>query len=394
MLVILLLTLALLVYGICEYRAHQRNLRSIPIRIHVNGTRGKSSVTRLIAASLRAGGYRAFAKTTGTLPRIIDDRGLEVPILRPYMTNIIEQVKIIRYMRKCNPDAIVIECMAVQPEYQWICEHRMVKSTIGVLTNSRPDHLREMGPTLENVTRSLMNTLPDRGVVFTAEDKMFPLIEKEAHKKKLEIQRVDEDIVPPNTMRNFGHLEHRENVALALAVARHLNIPDQAALEGMYRSAPDAGALRLSVVKEDGKEVRFINALAANDPESTLEIWQKVRAVYTDPGTVIVLLNTRADRFDRSVHLLEMISNHIKYDYLVSIGEKVHMLSFYYRRFGIEADKVAEMGLTTTDAVYRKIIELAGERSLVLAVGNMGAGGLAVANYFRSRSQTKEKQSG
>jgi len=317
-----------------------------------------------------------------------------VPILRPYMTNIIEQVKIIRYMRKCNPDAIVIECMAVQPEYQWICEHRMVKSTIGVLTNSRPDHLREMGPTLENVTRSLMNTLPDRGVVFTAEDKMFPLIEKEAHKKKLEIQRVDEDIVPPNTMRNFGHLEHRENVALALAVARHLNIPDQAALEGMYRSAPDAGALRLSVVKEDGKEVRFINALAANDPESTLEIWQKVRAVYTDPGTVIVLLNTRADRFDRSVHLLEMISNHIKYDYLVSIGEKVHMLSFYYRRFGIEADKVAEMGLTTTDAVYRRIMELAGERSLVLAVGNMGAGGLAVANYFRSRSQTKEKQSG
>lgn len=394
MLVVLFLTLILILYGIIEYRSHQRNLRAIGIRVHVNGTRGKSSVTRLIAATLRAGGYRTFAKTTGTLPRIVDDKGLEVAILRPDRPNIIEQVKIIRYMKKRQPDAIVMECMAVQPEYQWICEHDMIKSTIGVITNSRPDHLREMGPNLENVTRSLMNTMPEKGIVFTAEDQMFPLMAKEAGRRGLQLIQVDGRIVPEQAMENFGHLEHRENVALALAVAKHLNIPEDKALESMYKSAPDVGALRLSLVHEDGKKVRFVNALAANDPESTFEIWLKVKAIYTQTGAVIVLLNTRADRFDRSLQLLEMVGTQIRHDYLISIGERTHMLIPYYRRFGIDAEKVVEMGLTTTDAVYRKIIELTEQESLVLAIGNMGAGGLAVARHFRSRSLAKEKIGG
>lgn len=56
MLVIVLLTVALIVYGLYEFTLHRQRVASIPIRIHVNGTRGKSSVTRLIAAGLRAGG--------------------------------------------------------------------------------------------------------------------------------------------------------------------------------------------------------------------------------------------------------------------------------------------------------------------------------------------------
>ncbi|MFH1862467.1 MAG: poly-gamma-glutamate synthase PgsB [bacterium] len=391
MLVILLLTLILLIYGIWEYRAHQSNLLAIPIRVHINGTRGKSSVTRLIAAALRAGGYRVLAKTTGTLPRIIDDQGLEIPILRPHDPNIIEQVKIIRFMRRRKPDAIVIECMAVMPEYQWICEHRMVKSTIGVITNSRPDHLREMGPTLENVTRSLLNTLPKKGIAFTSERKMFPLMEKEAKKRKITLQQIDPAIVSREMLQNFDHLEHRENVALALAVGRHLGIPDENALAEMYKSHPDTGALRLYLSREEDKEVRFVNALAANDPESTLDIWEKVRTIYPDLNTVIVLLNTRADRFDRSLQLLEMVSSQMKWNYLISIGEKTHRLVPYYRRYNIDRRNVVEMGLTTTDAVYHKIFELTQERSIVFAIGNMGAGGLAVAHYFRDRGKKKEK---
>jgi len=352
-------------------------------------------VTRLIAAALRAGGYRTFAKTTGTLPRIIDDKGFEVPILRPtYMPNIIEQVKIIRYIKNRKPDAMVIECMAVQPEYQWICEHRMVKSTIGVITNSRPDHLLEMGPSLENVTCSLLNTLPDNGIAFTVESKMLPLMKEVAQKQGVELTSVTRDMISSDSMKSFFYLEYRSNVALALAVSRHLGIPDEKAMEGMYQVHPDAGALRMYLVKEDGKEARFINALAANDPESSLATWQKVRRIYPESVTVIVLLNTRADRFDRSLQLLEMISRHIKYDHLISIGEKTSMLAQHYRAYGIDKKKVVEMGLTTTDAAYRKIMELTPERCLVLAVGNMGAGGLEIANHFREKGKIKGSKSG
>ena len=64
--------LILLIAGYVEASNHRRIIAAIPLRIHVNGTRGKSSVTRLIAAGLRAGGLRTFAKTTGTAPRIIN----------------------------------------------------------------------------------------------------------------------------------------------------------------------------------------------------------------------------------------------------------------------------------------------------------------------------------
>jgi hypothetical protein len=48
-----LLVALIVVLGVFEYRIHARQIASIPIRIHVNGTRGKSSVVRLIAAAMR-----------------------------------------------------------------------------------------------------------------------------------------------------------------------------------------------------------------------------------------------------------------------------------------------------------------------------------------------------
>src|SRR5262245_53156976 len=56
---------------------HRRHLRAVRLRIHVAGTRGKSTTTRLIAAGLRAGGCKVLAKTTGSEPRLILPDGFE-----------------------------------------------------------------------------------------------------------------------------------------------------------------------------------------------------------------------------------------------------------------------------------------------------------------------------
>ena len=56
---------------------HLRTLKKIPVRIHVNGTRGKSSVARLIAAGMRGAGLRTCVKTTGTDARMIDPESNE-----------------------------------------------------------------------------------------------------------------------------------------------------------------------------------------------------------------------------------------------------------------------------------------------------------------------------
>ena len=103
---------------------------------------------------------RTFAKTTGTAPRIIDSKGKDRIIHRLRSASIGEQIKLLRLFSKEKPDAVVMECMAVQPEYQWISEHQMIQSHIGVITNARPDHLEEMGPTIDDVKKSLGNTIP------------------------------------------------------------------------------------------------------------------------------------------------------------------------------------------------------------------------------------------
>jgi len=143
-----------IIYGIIEYHIHQANRRKIPEIIHVNGTRGKSSVTRLLAGGLRAGGVATMAKTTGSAPVIIFEDGSETAITRFFGANIREQLKIIKFASKRKINTLVLECMAVSPEYQWETEREMIRSSIGVITNSRPDHLDVMGPGLKNITYS------------------------------------------------------------------------------------------------------------------------------------------------------------------------------------------------------------------------------------------------
>ncbi len=382
LIILILMILSMFLYGIWEFKRHQRNVDAIPIRIHVNGTRGKSSVTRLIAAGLRAGGIRTFAKTTGTAPRIIDDQGLEVPIIRPHGANIIEQVKVFRYVRRRNPQAIVIECMAVMPIYQWICERQFVRSSIGVITNARSDHLQEMGPTLTDVTRSLCNTLPPGQITFTSEDKMFDIIAKEAEDDNCELRRVDVSTVSDENLKVFGHVEHRDNVALSLAVCEHLGVDREVALNGMHRSHPDSGALHVFRINDRDKTINFTHAMAANDPESTLSIWLSMQGRMELNGTMITLINTRSDRFDRSVQLLEMLVRNIAFDHLILTGEAVDRLVGLTARLRIPKHKVVPMGAVMPEKVYNQIMDLIDDQGFVFAMGNVGSGGLALARYF------------
>ena len=159
-----------LVAGLVEQRRHHRHLHSIPRRIVVNGIRGKSSITRLCAGALRGGGLVTVAKTTGTAARFITPDGTEEPVYRKFgIANIVEQIGIVRRAAAYRPDALVIECMAVLPDLQEINQRKLIQSTICVICNVREDHLAEMGPTLDDVARSLSRSMPAGGICVTAE---------------------------------------------------------------------------------------------------------------------------------------------------------------------------------------------------------------------------------
>ena len=117
---------------------------------------------------LQAHGLRAVGKTTGDQPAFIEPNGSETRILRKLPASIAEQAWTIRQSARRAVDALVIECMAIRPEYQRVSERSILRSDIGVLTNVRPDHLDQQGQSLPGIAMSLCSGMPQDGVVFTA----------------------------------------------------------------------------------------------------------------------------------------------------------------------------------------------------------------------------------
>ena len=218
--VLLCFCLGLLVAGVAEQRNHLTHLRSIPRRVLINGIRGKSSITRLCAGALRGGGLVVVAKTTGTAARFIYPDASEEPVYRKFgIANVIEQLGIVRRAAAFHPDVLVIECMAVAAALQEINQTKLIRSTIGVLSNVREDHLAEMGPTLNDVARSLSRSMPVGGVCVTAERERLPIIAEEARRRNCRLVVVDPASVSDAEMRGFSWITFKENVAIALAVA-------------------------------------------------------------------------------------------------------------------------------------------------------------------------------
>jgi len=339
----------------------------------------------LIAAGLRAGGIPTIAKVTGTLPRIVDLDGSEIAIHRHQSANIIEQTKLLRFIGKRNPEAIVIECMAVLPEYQWICERQMIRSTIGIITNSRLDHTNEMGKFREQIALSLSNTCPNNGLLYTSEKTHLPTIRKVAKKWNTKVERVGgKGNVSAEEMKKFSYIEHPANVGLSLAVCKQLKVDREVALQGMYDVVPDTGALRLARCFKDSKEIVFVNALAANDPESSLFIAKDITERYSPLGTEILMLNSRADRQDRSVQLIEMASTMLNFDYLVLTGEQVQKFYGFAIRHKIPKSKIISLGHVRPEKAYEELFKLVDKKGTVLGIGNMGFGGIDIFRYFYS----------
>ena len=138
-------------YIVFEKLYNDKIRKSFKYVIHVNGIRGKSTTTRLIDAGFRKLGYKVFSKTTGTYPVMINTENCDTPVLRLGKANIREQIRMMRKAYKEKAEVVVLECMAVNPELQEICEHRILHSNVVVITNVREDHIGEMGDTLEEL---------------------------------------------------------------------------------------------------------------------------------------------------------------------------------------------------------------------------------------------------
>ncbi|MFI6205592.1 poly-gamma-glutamate synthase PgsB [Streptomyces sp. NPDC051041] len=311
----------LLVAGIVEQRRHYAALHSIPSRVLVNGIRGKSSITRLCAGALRGGDLVTVAKTTGTAARFIHPDATEEPVYRKFgIANVVEQIGIVRRAATYRPDALVIECMAVMPALQEVNQSKLIRSTIGVLCNVREDHLAEMGPTLDDVARSLCRSMPENGICVTAEKERFHILQEEADARNCRLVYADPETVTDEELRGFSWFTFKENVAIALVVAELLGVERKVALQGMYDAPPDPGVLSVErYVTEEGKRLAFANVFAANDPESTLMNINQLLDLGAISRPLNVVINCRPDRVERNGQMGEIVPD-LKPDNVFVIG--------------------------------------------------------------------------
>ena len=328
--VIGLMTGTLAGLGLTEGWLHRRSLKKIPIRIHVAGTRGKSSVTRLIASGLNGAGKRATAKTTGTMARMIFPDQRELAIYRPVGANIIEQKRVVSTARGLKVDALVTECMALQPLLHWVSEDKLIRATHGVITNARADHLDVMGPTDADVARALAGMIPVGGVLFTAERKHLNILKAAAEDRNTRLVSVtDQDVedISRADLAGFKYVEHAENVALALRVCQEVGVDRDMALRGMWAANPDPGAMTDHALGFFGRSIVFVNGFAANDPESTERIWRMAIERHADRTRRVAVFNCRSDRPDRSIQLAAAYATWPPADHVVLIGSGTYLFA-------------------------------------------------------------------
>jgi gamma-polyglutamate synthase len=383
----------LLILGIWEKRRHQKNIDSIPLRINVNGIRGKSTVTRLITAVMIEAGYRTVGKTTGTAARMMYwNRDEEKPIKRrPEGPNIREQKMVVAEAAKLGANCLVSECMAVNPDYQIIFQEEMLQANVGVIVNVLEDHMDVMGPTLKEVADAFTATIPYNGHLIVSDGPFVPFFKRVARERGTQVHVADNSRIPEKFLRQFDYMIFPENAALALAVAEALGIDEETAFRGMLKARPDPGALRILPLTQSEEPGYFVNGFAANDAASTLNIWERVKMLGYPAKDPVVIMNCRPDRVDRTEQFARDVFPHMEIGTLVVIGQTTRPVIEAYEAGLIRCGEILDLEDQPTEVIVDAIRDKLDGRC-VYGVGNIHGSAEPLCEIFEEMNKRVKEE--
>lgn len=374
--VILILVFSLL---IIERRMLQKSIGSMSLRIHVNGTRGKSSVTEYIAAGIAASRPEVMAKVTGIIPATIHNGIIQV-VDRTGPARVQEQVNILRSAALKRVKTMVLECMSIAPELQKL-EGSIFKPHFCVITNIRDDHREAMGKDLQAQAEAICSAIPSNCRVITGEKKFIGKIEEKASAGNCTVIAAGELDERIRVRLPYGVWP--ENVALALTVCREAGIDPELAEEGIMNWISGIKS-PLMTIQEGGKQIWFLNAFAVNDIDSTESFvghWKEASG-YT--GKISVILNTRADRPVRTDLFADWISkNRDSIDLVIVAGNHRRRARNKLTAAGYENEKVICWSRREMRNPVRSLTGLVADRSLVAGIGNIAGDGFHFINGLR-----------
>ena len=372
--------------------------RRLRLVIHVNGTRGKSTVTRMVHSILLEAGYRGWGKTTGTEPRLLLPDGGERLIRRLGPANVREQRNMMLAAVRGGSDALVFECNAVRPELQLVSS-AFLDPDLLVITNARLDHGAEQGDA-DSAASFFAATIPAGKAVATADTVYKDVWETEAVKKSARFVFVD-----PMEGESLGDLP--ENVACALAVSDWLGLPRDRAVKAILGHKPDPGAFKLLHWEgPSGQRVWFADALAANDPESSDKLAQRALAsaekdgMDSSPGQTerVLLVVLRRDRPERTRLFVDyalarcLVGGSLLFDKVVFVGSVPRSERSRLVKAGVGFEMISSRSRKAL-AGLESHVTTTGSDVLIVAAGNRVGFGKAIHDWAIVKSEEARLES-
>ncbi len=366
--------------------------KAIPLTIAVTGTRGKSSVTRMLAAVLRESGRRVLAKTTGSEAVLILPDGSERGIRRRGRPSIIEQKHVLRLGAQLGVDAAVVEIMSIHPENHLVETRRLLKPDLVLVTNFRVDHTAAMGETRDAVAAVLALDVPPGASAFVPKGECLPAFRAALRERGGELIEVPPGTASPPPGR-FG-----ENRDLVYATARSLGIEDRTIREGIGRARGDIGALRIwrHQPTDIGTPCFLVSAFAANDPESTMLIHEGVMAaLVVDSERCVGLLSLRPDRGDRTLQWVKALREDFvdRFNRLYVLGLHAPALARRLKRFDDAARIEVLRGTRPAEITQTALSGIREAGGAVFGFGNIGGVGEALVAHWSEAGEPWEVES-
>ena len=364
---VIVLFCAVLILGVTENTVLKRRIDRIPVRILVNGTRGKSSVTRMLIAALNGCGIRTFGKTTGSEAKfILPDLSEEAVPRRKGIMMVREHDIMFKKAVEHECQAIVCECMAIREENQKIIGDKLFCPTITVITNARVDHVDQMGDSEQETARVLCRSIGKSSDVFTSDSVVADVLGGRACNVHLAGPLAEEYVC---RLDEFSFPVHAENLSLVLDVCRSLGLKDEDVLKAVVKTVPDCGMT--GDMEIDGHLV--INGFASNDADSSRQLFAGLNM-----NEVTVIFNNRVDREFRLKMFASLFAEAGVTD-LTVIGDNVNKCRRFFSK--VLGEGAVKEGCGRPDA------DIGMSRRTVVCMGNIKGAGQALLQYCADRNR-------
>jgi hypothetical protein len=243
-----------------------------------------------------------LAKSTGDIPVLYLPDGNKKILKRFSPTSIIENIKILRSISKAKPEAIIFECMALQPETQNSLS-KIIRPTHIVITNVLPDHQEVMGKSeKENFTSIFQSINNDSKIFLTNEikQKFDKYLETDNNFQILPSIETDLDCmnIPPQTINESWTLINGLSSALDL---------NAQTTEEVFNSFWIKINNNIKFNAVNNKNIVY-NFLSINDLETTDKFLK--HNFNKNDYKVTFILNCRIDRPIRTINFVKYINSY------------------------------------------------------------------------------------